>query len=283
MPPRIVTARSIGLMFKSNKTEMGPENSTVGHYSGVNNRAENLKEGIALAKAFHADHQSRGWAGIGYHFLIPDDGSIVCCRSTFFNGSHVLNNNAGRIGVNMPGTLLFEGEPGGPVAHRPTKRQARAFNWLINNAHTDAMPRRHRTDRDLSNLPIFVHKEITLHPTTLAAAPGRTRCPGLFTRMYKRGGLPWVEPSGDTDEPIDDGLVDLDPEEEKEILAEVAEGKSPSVGAYDPETGPDEEERLLGEADVDDVAELPEADEEFDEDLSELLAEIEAEERQPTG
>jgi len=281
MPPRIVTARSIGLEFKSNKTPMGPENSTVGHYS-AGRRAKNLKEGIALAKAFHLDHQVRlGAAGIGYHFLITDNGAIICCRSTFFNGAHVLNNNAGRIGVNMPATLLFEGEQGGPVRDRPTKRQARAFNWLLHNAHTDAMPRRHRTDRDLSKLPIFVHTEITLNPTTLAPDPGRTRCPGLFRKMYKRGGLPWVEPSGDTDEPIDDGLVDLDPEEEEEILAEVAEGRSPSSEEDDPETGPDEDERLLGEAD--DVGELPEEDEEFDEDLSELLTEIEAEERQPTG
>lgn len=282
MPPRLVTARSIGLKFKTNMTGMGPENSTVGHYS-AGRRAKNLKEGIALAKIFHADHQVRlGAAGIGYHFLIPDDGSIVCCRSTFFNGAHVLNNNSGRIGVNMPGTLLFENEKGGPVRDRPTKRQARAFNWLIHNAHTDAMPRRHRTDRDLSTLPIFVHKEKTLNPTTLAPEPGRTRCPGLFAPMYHKGGIKWVEPSGDTDEQIDDGLVDLAPEEE-EILAEVAEGRAAGIEADLAETGPDEEERLLGESDVDEVLELPEADEEFDEDLSELLAEIEAEERQPTA
>jgi hypothetical protein len=285
MPPRIVTARSIGLEFKSNKTPMGPENSTVGHYS-AGRRAKNVKEGIALAKAFHLDHQVRlGAAGIGYHFLIPDNGAIICCRSTFFDGAHVFKNNKGRIGVNMPGTLVFKGEPGilETIKDRPTKRQARAFNWLIHNAHTDAMPRLHRTDRDLSKLPIFVHKAITVNPDTGAPEPGRTRCPGLFTRMYKRGGIPWVEPSSDTDEPIDDGFVDLDPEEEQEILAEVAEGMSPSIEGDDPETGPDEEERLLGESDVDGILELPEEDEEFDEDLSELLAEIEAEERQPTA
>ena len=276
MPPRTVTARSIGLKFKSNMTAMGPENSTVGHYS-AGRRAKNLKEGIALAKAFHADHQVRlGAAGIGYHFLIPDDGSIICCRSTFFNGAHVLNNNSGRIGVNMPGTLLFEGEPGGPVRDRPTKRQARAFNWLIHNAHTDAMPRRHRTDRDLSKLSIFVHKEKTL------PEPGGTRCPGLFAPMYRKGGMKWVEPSGVAGGQIDDGFVDLSPEEE-EILAEVAEGRAPGIEADFAETGPDEEERLLGESNVDEVLELPEADDEFDEDLSDLLAEIEAEEPQPTS
>lgn len=276
MPPRIVTARSIGLRFKSNMTGMGPENSTVGHYSATS-RAKNLREGIAKAKVFHADHQLRlGAAGIGYHFLIPDDGSIICCRSTFFNGAHVLNNNSGRIGVNMPGTLLLKSAGDAvDVKDRPTRRQAMAFNWLIHNAHTDAMPRLHRTDRDLSKLPLHVHREITL------PRPGGTRCPGLFTRMYKRGGIPWVEPSGDT-EPIDEGFVDLTPEDD-EFLADVAEGRAPGIEADEAETGPDEEERLRGESDVEEVLELPEADDEFDEDLSELLAEIEADERQPAG
>ena len=290
MPPRIITARSIKLEFKSNMRPMGPENSTVGHYS-AGSRAKNFREGIIKARAFHRQHQlpvsqgGLGAAGIGYHFLIPDDGSIICGRSTFFNGAHVLNNNAGRIGVNMPGTLLLESDPGidadEVVKDRPTRRQAMAFHWLLHNAHTDAMPRRHRTDRNLSNLPIFVHKAITLNPETLAPEPGRTRCPGLFTKMYKRGGIPWVEPSGDTDPEID-VFIDLDPEDE-EFLVDVAEGRVPGIEADLAETGPDEEERRLGEANVDEVPELPEADDEFDEDLSELLEEIEAEERQPTG
>jgi hypothetical protein len=274
MPPRIVTARSIGLKFRSNMTGMGPENSTVGHYS-AGSRAKNFKEGIAKARAFHRQHQlpvsqgGLGAAGIGYHFLIPDDGSIICCRSTFFNGAHVLNNNSGRIGVNMPGTLLLE--PGDPVTikDRPTRRQAMAFHWLLHNAHTNAMPRVHRTDNDLSKLPIKGHKDLLA-----------TRCPGLFYGMYKRGGIPFVEPSGDTEEPI--SFVDLTPEDE-ESLAEVEEGRAPAIEADVVLTGPDDEERLLVESDVEEALELPEADDEFDEDLSELLAEIDAEVRQPTA
>ena len=84
---------------------MGPEHGTVGHYSGVAGRARNLAEGIAKAKSFHQSHLNRGWAGIGYHFLIADDGSIICCRSTFHKGAHVDKKNDSLIGVNMPGTL----------------------------------------------------------------------------------------------------------------------------------------------------------------------------------
>lgn len=270
MPPRIVTARSIGLQFKPNLlAPMGPENSTVGHYSGVPGRAKNLKEGIAKAKSFHAFHLSKGWAGIGYHYLIPDNGAIICCRSTFHNGAHTLNNNSGRIGVNMPGTL--QGPPKPVIRDRPTRRQARAFNWLLHNAHTTAMPRVHRTDRDLSRLPIFGHKDFSGQGTS---------CPGLFHGMYLMGGQPWVEPSGDTeDEEIDDGFVDLTPREEV-VLAELDAGNAPDHGVDAEFVGPDEEE-LARASEADEKLELPEADEEFDEDLSELLAGMETEPEQP--
>ena len=49
-------------------------------------------------------------------------------------GNHVENENSHRIGINMPGT----------VGDRPTRRQARAYNWLLHHAHTDDMPRAHR-------------------------------------------------------------------------------------------------------------------------------------------
>ena len=256
LPPRIVTARSMGLEFITSRlSAMGPENSTVGHYS-AGARAKNRKEGIQRAIAFHADHQVRlAAAGIGYHYLIPDDGSIICCRSTFHNGAHVLKQNSGRIGVNMPGTLTET------IRDRPTRRQAMAFNWLLHNAHTDAMPRAHRTDRDLSSLPITTHKDLM-----------STSCPGLFRTMYLKGGIPWVEPTGDTPEEDGGGFVDLEPDDEQ-LLAEVDAGNVPDPDADAAAFGPDEKEANASG----DEAALPEADEEFDEDLGELLDEIKAE------
>jgi hypothetical protein len=241
---------------------MGPEESVVGHYSGDASasgaRASDWVAGVRKAKAYHHDHQViRGWAGIGYHYLIPDDGSIICCRSTFHTGAHVEGQNDARIGVNMPGT----------VGHRPTRKQARAFNWLLHNAHTAAMPRVHRTDRDLSRLPRFGHKDL-----------GNTSCPGLFHGMYKRGGEPWVEPSSGLPEADDvsserDGLFfPLAPEDEQ-VLAEIDAGNVPDLDAEQAAFGPDAEE-LEGRNESDERLELPEADEDADEDLSELIAEI---------
>jgi hypothetical protein len=258
----------MGLQFiRSKLAPLGPETSVVGHYS-AGARARNMAEGIARAKQFHRDHQIPisqggriGGAGIGYHYLITDDGVIICCRSTFHRGAHVLNENSNRIGVNMPGTLTQS------IRDQPTRRQARAFNWLLHNAHTDAMPRAHRTDRDLSRVPRFGHKDL-----------GNTSCPGLFYGMYKRGGEPWVEPSGDTDEQVDDGLVELTPEDEQ-VVEEVEQGNVPDFEADAEAFGADPEERDAP-ADTSDL-ELPEADDEFDEDLTDVLAEVESTQEQP--
>jgi N-acetylmuramoyl-L-alanine amidase-like protein len=261
MPPRIVTARSMGLQFRANQlAPMGPERSVVGHYS-AGARAADVTAGIERARSFHRDHLARGWAGIGYHYLIPDDGAIVCCRSTFYTGAHVLSNNSGRIGVNMPGT----------VGDRPTTRQARALDWLLRNAHTTAMPRAHRTDRNLHPLPRFGHKDLMA-----------TSCPGLFHGMYLRGGDPWVEPAlgpGDPDlvrrdPPFGRGFAALEPCDE-EFLVFLREAGDPPPAAD--ETGPDGSELVC--ACGDDELELPQADPRFDEDLTDVLAAIEGEQQ----
>ena len=238
--PRIITARSIGLEFRSNRTIMGPEREVTGHYSATP-RARNWRTGVQAALSFHRDHLGRGWAGIGYHFVIPDDGAIICCRPVTNTGAHVLAQNDGRVGVNMPGT----------TGDRPTRRQARAFNWLLANAHTDAMPSPHRTDNDLSRLPIFGHREV----------PGQdTACPGLFLAMFKRGGDPWREETALRE--AEEEFVELGEEDQ-----DVAE---PEPEADAKSTGPDEDE-ARAEADPDETGELPEADDRFDEDLTTVL------------
>ena len=239
--PRIITARSIGLEFRSNRSTMGPEKEVTGHYSGTP-RAADWRAGIQAVLSFHRDHLGRGWAGIGYHFVIPDDGAIICCRPVLYTGAHVLAQNDGRVGVNMPGT----------TGDRPTRRQARAFNWLLHNAHTDAMPKPHRTDNDLSNLPIFGHREV---------AGQSTACPGLFLRMFKRGGEPWRE---------EGFLPEAADEQEFADVAEEDDVAEPEPEADAKSTGPDEEE---GRAEVgpDEKGELPEADARFDEDLTTVV------------
>jgi hypothetical protein len=258
MAPRIVTARSMELQFRANQlAPMGPERSVVGHYS-AGPRAADVTAGIERARSFHRDHLARGWAGIGYHYLIPDDGAIVCCRPASHRGAHVLSNNGGRIGVNMPGTL----------GDRPTTRQAQALRWLLQNAHTTAMPRAHRTGRDLWMLPRLGHKDLMA-----------TSCPGLFHGVYLRGGDPWTEPavggapgSRGSCGSCDDGFAELEPSDEEFLVFLRAASDLPPAAD---ETGPDGAELVC--ATGDDELELPEPDPRFDEDLGDVLAALDAE------
>lgn len=166
-PPRIITARSLGLAFANLFGELGPEFFVTGHYS-AGPRAKNATEGVARAKSFHADHKTRGWGGIGYHYLIPDDGTLICCRPTRLKGAHTALHNSNNVGVNMPGT----------TGDLPTAAQRDTYRWLLDNAHTNAMPAAHRTDRNLRSAVRRGHRQWP---------DNATACPGEFLHMYVKG------------------------------------------------------------------------------------------------
>lgn len=165
--PRIITARRLGLRFANLFGNLGPEFFVTGHYS-AGRRAKNAREGVERVRAFHADHKAKGWGGIGYHYVIPDDGTLICARPTLLKGTHTALHNSNNIGVNMPGTL----------GDRPTVAQRETYRWLLDNAHTNKMPRAHRTD---VNLRLAVRRGHHQWPDNA------TQCPGDFLHMYLRG------------------------------------------------------------------------------------------------
>jgi N-acetylmuramoyl-L-alanine amidase len=165
--PRIITARRLGLGFANLFGELGPELFVTGHYS-AGARAKNAREGVALVRSFHAGHKAKGWGGIGYHYVIPDDGSLICARPTRLKGTHTALHNSNNIGVNMPGT----------TGDRPTPAQRDTYRWLLDHAHTAAMPKPHRTDRNLRDATRRGHHQ---WPDNV------TLCPGEFLHMYLKG------------------------------------------------------------------------------------------------
>lgn len=56
-------------------------------------------------------HRQRGFAGIGYHFLITLDGSIEAGRPLEQVGAHCLGHNAHSVGVAYVGGLDANGRP----------------------------------------------------------------------------------------------------------------------------------------------------------------------------
>jgi hypothetical protein len=165
--PRLITANQLGLAFQNLFGNLGPEVHVTGHYT-AGARARDASEAIARTKSIHDDHKSRGWGGIGYHFLIADDGTLVGARPTLLKGAHVGDHNSSNLGIVMPGTL----------GDLPTPAQRKTYRWLLKNAHTNKLPRPHRTDLDLRLATLMVHK---LWP---GAA---TSCPGDFQHMYMKG------------------------------------------------------------------------------------------------
>ena len=164
--PRIITAREMGLSFRMLYGELGREEHVTGHYT-AGARASDAEEGVERLRAIHRDHDK--WGGTGYHFCIVDNGTLLCARPTLLKGAHTAYHNTGNIGVVCPGS----------TGDRPTPQQAATFRWLLANAHTDAMPAPHRTDRDLREAKRWGHKQW---------ADNATSCPGEFLQMYLSGG-----------------------------------------------------------------------------------------------
>ena len=90
-------------------------NKIIIHHS-ANDRASDT------AKSIHSEHLSRGWAGIGYHFLIRADGTIEKGRPQGNAGAHCVGANTGSLGICLSGN--FE-------KSMPTAAQIQALIWLI--------------------------------------------------------------------------------------------------------------------------------------------------------
>lgn len=159
--PRIVTGVvSVRELFGP----LGPERYVTGHHT-AGPKDVSLEHAIQLCKSYHAAHAAKGWGGIGYHFCIARTGELICLRPTYMKGAHVGGWNSNNLGVVCHGTL----------GDRPTEAQRRTFAWLVRNAHTAALPKAHRADRDLSRVPRRGHNDWPDNPTS---------CPGDHKPMF---------------------------------------------------------------------------------------------------
>lgn len=75
----------------------------------------------------HRWHLARGWNGIGYHFVILQDGTIQKGRAIGKVGAHALNNNHDTVGVAYCGGVDKDLKPKDTM----TKAQAESFRFLV--------------------------------------------------------------------------------------------------------------------------------------------------------
>lgn len=76
----------------------------------------------------NAWHKQRGWAMIGYHFLILIDGTIQVGRPIGMVGAHVQGHNAGTVGIAYVGGLTADGRK---AKDTRTAGQIAAAKWLL--------------------------------------------------------------------------------------------------------------------------------------------------------
>lgn len=79
------------------------------------------------ARGIDRVHKARGWKGIGYHFVILEDGTIERGRPLEQIGAHVSGHNSNTIGICYIGGLDESGEP----ADTRTDEQKDALLWLL--------------------------------------------------------------------------------------------------------------------------------------------------------
>ena len=68
----------------------------------------------AYMKRIERLHLDRGWAAVGYHFVIMPSGRVYSGRPTSTIGAHAQGSNADSIGIALAGD--FEREPPDPAA-----------------------------------------------------------------------------------------------------------------------------------------------------------------------
>lgn len=162
--PRIVTAEQLGCTFAYVFGTKGPVFRFAGHYSG-DPKATSVDETIAKARSYHAYHRSLGWGGCSYEYIVGP-GVVVAMNPTDRKSAGVAGQNTGMAGVCVPGT----------TGDRIDPRTRATLEWLFDNAHTSALPKRHRMPRPIRSLDCRGHKEF----------PGQsTSCPGDYLPTYK--------------------------------------------------------------------------------------------------
>jgi len=55
------------------------------------------------AETIHAWHQERGFDGIGYHYVILEDGTVQTGRPEYWAGAHVRSHNDNSLGICLIG------------------------------------------------------------------------------------------------------------------------------------------------------------------------------------
>jgi len=126
------------------------------HHSGIN--SSDLRNSAAVVReleGIRAGHVGRGWADIGYHYVIDPSGRVWEARPLGYQGAHVKDKNEHNIGVMCMGNFEMQ---------RPTPQQTAALDAFV-----ASLMQRHKIPASR----VYTHQEL-----------GQTACPGRNLQNY---------------------------------------------------------------------------------------------------
>lgn len=124
---------------------------TIHHEGSTTFTSTSKTDVMRRLESIRAGHVSKGWADIGYHYVIDPAGRVWQGRPTNLQGAHVKDENPGNLGVMVMGN--FENQ-------RPTSAQLATLDQFV-----ASQMRRY----GVSVRGVYTHRE--LRPT---ACPGRS-------------------------------------------------------------------------------------------------------------
>lgn len=135
----------------SNINRMGGVNRITVHHEGFPDPVQitGVQETAAHLEKVRLSHRRRGWADIGYHYIIDRAGRIWEGRPVQYQGAHVSRNNEHNVGVMVLGNFDIQ---------HPTSAQLESVGEMVSYL---------RRMYAVSQSAVYTHRE--LRPT---------RCPG---------------------------------------------------------------------------------------------------------
>jgi hypothetical protein len=138
------------------------------HHTATRLASNSSREAADAIRTFQRQHQDeKGWADIGYHFVIDPSGRVWEGRPLVWQGAHAGNPelNTGNIGVALIGDFTVQ---------QPTASQKKALFDLL-----ESLCAKYKIDRS----HVYTHQEIR---------PDPTECPGpalqRIVASWRRGG-----------------------------------------------------------------------------------------------
>ncbi|MBK9384506.1 MAG: N-acetylmuramoyl-L-alanine amidase [Planctomycetes bacterium] len=142
---------------RDDQSPMGAVRRITIHHSAMEPTSAPLEDAAKQIRSIQSGHFQRGYADIGYHYLIDSQGRIWEGRDKRFQGAHAGNTDANErnLGICLLGNF---------VSVAPTPAQDRALRILV-----DAERARYRVSKD----QVFGHGEVRKYFTGQS-----TECPG---------------------------------------------------------------------------------------------------------